>query len=341
MHFMHHHHLPSNLHFLLSITIALFLSASLFAKDETWEIYHVKLYMENDLISQEDSQYTGGSKLDVIYKIDNPDSLYNLLNAGDSKVYYFRSFAIASQIYTPSDLTKKEPIYNDWSYAGWTYVESGIHKSSRDTLNSLILKVGIVGPAAQGEEIQTAIHRWTGSEIPQGWDNQLYNEPGINLGYIYKKRYEHIIHNSFTISLVPSASFDLGNISTQASLGMFVRLGHHISKDFGISTITMGGESGIPSYDAQKSNLHHTWGWSLNVAARGSAVARDIFVEGNTFKKSIVTHERENFVGYIGAGFSLRYKSWNVDFMQIHNTPRAKDIHKSKTVGTLILTYLY
>ena len=340
MHFMHHH-LPSNLHFFLSVAITLFLSASLFAKDAEWELYHIKLYTENDLLSQEDSQYTGGSKLDIVYKIDNPDSLYNLLSAGDSKVYCFCSFAIGSQIYTPADLTKKEPIYDDWSYAGWTYVESGIHKSSSDTLNSLILKVGIIGPDAQGEEIQKAIHRLTGSKTPQGWDNQLYNELGINLGYIYKKRYEEKLFKSLSVSVVPLASIDLGNISTQAALGVFIRFGHHISKDFGIATITMGGESGIPAYEAQKENLHNHWSWSLNFAARGSVVARDIFVQGNTFRTSIVTHELENFVGYIGGGFSLRYKSWNVDFMQIHNTPKAKDIYRSKTVGTLILSYFY
>jgi hypothetical protein len=297
--------------------------------------------MENDILSGEDSQYTGGSKIDVVYKIDNPGGLYNLLFTDDSKTDLFRSFALASQIYTPADLTQSAPIYTDWSYAAWTYAEVGVHKSTDKVLNSLLLKVGIVGPAAQGKEVQTTIHKWTGSTEPEGWDNQLYNELGINLSYIYKQRYEYETKKHFGISFVPSFQVDLGNISTQMSLGMFVRTGYNISKDFGLSTMSVGGESGVPAYSAQKSSLKKNWSYSFNLALTGSAVARDIFVEGNTFRKSIVEHERENFVGYVGAGFTLRYRSWNLDFMQTYNTPKAKDIHRSKIVGTLLLTYLY
>jgi len=339
MHFLHR--LPFSIKnlFLTSIISIAFFSLPLYA--DTWEVYSVKLYMENDLLSGQDSQYTGGSKIDVVYKIDNPDSLYNLLFVDDSKSYCFRSFAIASQLYTPADLTKREPIYDDWSYAGWTYLESGIHKSSSKTLSSLIIRVGMVGPSAGGEEIQKTIHKWTGSTQPKGWNNQLYDELGINLTYLYKKRYEYETSDGWGVVYIPSVDVDLGNISTQASVGLFIRTGYNIAKDFGVSTISVSGESAIPAYKEQKSSLKKRWSYSFNFLLRGSAVAKDIFVEGNTFKDSIVVHERENFVGYIGVGFTLRYRSFALDFLQIHNTARAKDIDSSHTVGTLLFTYFY
>ena len=335
------HRLPFSIKnlFLNSIISIAFFSLPLYA--DTWEVYSVKLYMENDLLSGQDSQYTGGSKIDIVYKIDNPDSLYNLLFVDDSKSYCFRSFAIGNQLYTPSDLTKSEPIYDDWSYAGWTYIESGIHKSTSNTLSSLILRVGIVGPSAQGEAIQKAIHKWTGSTEPQGWDNQLYDELGVNLTYLYKKRYEYENDNSYGISYIPTATVDVGNIITQASVGVFIRAGYNIVKDFGVSTISVSGESSIPAYEQQQISLKKNWSFSFNFSLSGNAVLKDIFVEGNTFKKSIVEHERENFVAYVGAGFTVRYKSFSLDFMQLHNTPRAKDIHTGHTVGTLLLTYFY
>ena len=321
--------------------LALLLSLPLQALPNEWELYHTKLYVENDLLSQQDSQYTGGMKLDLIYKINNPDGLYNLLLAGDSKVYLFRSFSLATQIYTPEDLTKKEPIPDDWSYAAWTYVEVGVHKSTKKTLSSLLLKVGVVGPDAGGEQFQKAVHKWTGSTDPQGWSNQLYNEMTLNVSYIYKERFSFGAPNGYGVALVPSAQIDLGNVFTQATVGCFGRFGYNIAKDFGLATMSVGGESGIPVYGEQKRTLQKRWSASFNLALYSSLVARDMFVEGNTFKESIVTHERRWLVGYVGLGFSLRYRSFNIDFMQTYNTPKAKDIDRSKAVGTLLFTYFY
>jgi len=318
-----------------------FLSTSLFADESNWQLYHAKVYIENDLLSQSDSQYTGGTKIDLLYKIENPnDSLYSLLFVDDSKSYSFVSFAIGSQLYTPQDLSKKEPIYDDWSYAAWTYIEAGIHKSTADSLSSLVVKLGMVGPSAQGEAIQKSIHKWTGSEIPEGWQNQLYDEVGLNLGYMYKRRYAYDFDDGYSLALIPALSVDLGNIYTAASAGAFMRFGYKIPKDFGATTISVGAESDIPAYEEHKKK-YKGWSYSFNIALRACAVAKDIFVEGNTFKTSIVTHERENFVAYYGGGFSVRYDSFIVDFMQIHNTPRAKDLHESQTVGSVIISYLF
>jgi hypothetical protein len=327
--------------FLLLLFSLSFISGSSLSADGEWELYHTKLYLENDLLSSGDSQYTGGTKLTLLYKIDNPDSLYNFLFVDDSKSYYFRSFAIGTQLYTPSDLEQTEPIYDDYSYAAWTYLESGIHKSTNKELSSLVLKVGMVGTSAKGEAIQKAVHKWTGSQMPQGWKNQLYDELGINLGYMHKKRYVYGDAQAYSMVFIPAVGFDLGNISTQASVGLFSRIGYNVLKDFGITTISLGAESNIPAYEAQKMTLYKHWSYSFNIALRASAVAKDIFVEGNSFKQSIVQHQRKNFVAYYGAGFSVRYKAFILDFMQIHNTSRAKDIDGSQSVGTLVLTYLF
>jgi hypothetical protein len=335
------HHFSPHFSFFQLFFFLIFLTTSSFSKQNDWELYHVKLYIENDILAREDSQYTGGAKLDVVYKIDNPDGLYKLLIADDAKIFFFRSFAIGSQIYTPNDLTQSKPIFNDWSYAAWTYGEVGVHKSTEKTLNSLLLKIGVVGSNAKGKEVQTAIHKWTNSTKPEGWDNQIYNELGIDLTYIYKRRYEYEDQTLWGLSIVPSFDVDFGNIVTQSSLGVFIRMGYNTVKDFGSSTMSVGGESCIPVYSKQKQSLQQKWSISFNTLLRGSVVARDIFVEGNTFRKSIVSHERNNFVVYIGGGISIRYRSFNFDFMQIYNTPKAKDIDRSKSVGTVLLTYFY
>jgi hypothetical protein len=42
--------------------------------------------------------------------------------------------------------------------------------------DQLSLILGFVGPVALAEPAQTFIHRLTGADEPQGWDNQLQQE---------------------------------------------------------------------------------------------------------------------------------------------------------------------
>lgn len=317
-------------------------SNTLSAKENDWNIFHFKLYFENDMFAQTDSQYSSGVKFNLIYHVNNPDNmLYDILLSNDLKEDIYTSFSLANQLYTPVNLAATRPIYYDRSYAAWTYLEMGIHKSTKDSLNTILLKVGMLGPSAKGEEIQTKIHEWVDSEPPMGWDNQLHDELGINLSYMYKWRYEVENESTFGVSFIPSVEADLGNISTQASVGFFSRIGYNIPKDFGISTLDVGGESGIPVYDEQLVSLQNDWSFSLNISATGSAVVKDIFLEGNTFKDSLVTHDANNFVGYFGVGISMRYKSLNLDFMQTYNTSKYENVKGNKAVGTLLATWLF
>ena len=328
--------------FSLFLISFIFLSGNLSAKENDWDIFHFKLYFENDMFAQTDSQYSSGVKFNLIYHVNNPDNMiYDILLSNDSKEDIYTSFSLANQLYTPINLATTEPIYDDRSYAAWTYLEMGIHKSSKDSLNTILIKVGMIGPSAKGEEIQKKIHEWVGSKPPLGWDNQLHDELGINFSYMYKWRYEAESENAFGVSFIPSVEADLGNISTQASVGFFSRIGYNIPKDFGISTLDVGGESGIPVYDEQLLSLQNDWSFSFNITATGSAVIQDIFLEGNTFKDSLITHDANTFVGYFGAGISMRYKSLNLDFMQTYNSSKAEDVKGRKAVGTLLATWLF
>jgi hypothetical protein len=52
-----------------------------------------------------------------------------------------------------------------------------------------MLSVGVIGPAAGGEEIQTAIHRNTKNDLPHGWRYQIQNDFILN----YTLTYEHCL----------------------------------------------------------------------------------------------------------------------------------------------------
>lgn len=308
---------------------------------EEWELYRFNLYFENDLFSITDSQYSSGEKFNFIFRVDNPQSsFYDLLilDYGNEDVYM--SFSLANQIYTPEDLSKTGLIAEDRPYTGWTYAEMGLHKSSNTHLRALYLQVGFIGPYSKSEEIQKTIHEITDSEPPMGWSNQLNNELGINLRYIHKWRFQPDTFYGIGTSFIPFVEGDLGNVSIQASAGAHMRIGWNIPQDFGVTSLDTGGEVGIPIKNGYKEMLNRNWSFSLNFNGAGSFVAHDITLDGNTFSSSHSV-EKNNFVGYLGYGFSLRYRHFILEYIKNINSKKFKQEKKAHAVGTAVASWVF
>jgi len=250
------------------------------------------------------------------------------------------SFSLANQIFTPKDLNETELIIDDRPYTGWTYAEAALHKSSDSHLRSLYLQVGYVGPNSKSEEIQTAIHKRTDSELPMGWDNQLKNELGVNLRYVHKWRFAPEPVLGIETAFIPFVEGNLGNISIAALAGMSMRMGWNIPKDFGVTSLSTGGEVGIPINGEYREILKRAWSFSLNLNGAGSAVARDISLDGNTFKTSHSV-EKKNFIGYFGYGFSLRYKSFMLEYIKNVNSKKFVLEENPHAVGTVVASWLF
>ncbi len=331
----------------LVLLLALSLSAQEKNETDTWELQQFKIYFENDMFGTfTDSQYSSGEKFSTLFHVKEPTNfMYDFLYAGDKEYDIFTTISIGNQIYTPDDLTATELQENQRPYGGWTYLEMGMHKSTSDTLNSLQLKVGMIGPSSHSEEIQTVIHELVNAGLPMGWDHQLDDELGVNFTYSYKLRYSpKPVMGWVESAFIPYGEVDLGNVSTQASLGMFMRVGYNIPQDFGLSTLDNAGEANIPVYGKSRVNIEKDWSVSFNLALSGSAVARDIFLDGNTFSDSH-SIEKNNFVAYLATGISVRYKSLMVDFMNTTNTAKydgeGAGNNKYQSVGTVIASWMF
>ena len=329
------------------IVVLLFLSSLTFAEEtkeeNSWDLYQFKIYFENDMFGNfTDAQYSSGEKFNLTYHINNPENvLYDFLSSDGSGEEIFLTFNLANQIYTPMDLTETELIEDDRPYAGWTYVEAGMHKSTNKTMNSLSLKIGMIGPASCSEEIQTGIHKLVNAGLPMGWDNQLSNELGVNLSYVYKLRYaSKPAFGWLESAVIPYGQVNLGNISTLAALGTFVRVGYNIPKDFGLATMDFGGESNIPVYDENLLSLVKNWSVCFNFSMTGSAVARDIFLDGNTFKSSHSV-DKNVFVAYASVGLSARYKTFTIDVTNTRNTKKGNKEGALQDVGTVIASWQF
>jgi len=325
-----------------AITILLYISLSASSdNNNSWILDRFNFYFEDDIYAQTDEGYSAGERLSWLYFIPDADYLiYDLLFLDLGNTYSYFTFSLTNQIFTPTNTKTTELIKTDRPYAGWTYAEAGIHKSSKSHLRSLILKVGAIGEISLSEYIQNNFHALIGNNDAKGWRNQLNNELGINLKYTHKWMIKSKSFESFEASLVPFLSTEFGNIAINATAGISGRFGYNIPKDFGVSSIDIGADPGIPIYDAYQNMKKQAWSFSINLMAAGSGVAHDIFLDGNTFSDSHSV-EKENFIYYLGFGFTVRYKSFVFDFIGIHNSEKYKAEKDGHGVGTMVFSWLF
>jgi len=287
---------------------------------DVWRVERSNFYFENDIFLKTDTQYTAGWKFSNVYFV--PSLHLDILKIPflfDIKKTHFISVALAQQIYTPADLNISEVILHDRPYAGWFYIELGLHQSSKDELDSLSVQFGVVGKLSGGEAVQKGIHHILGNEAPKGWSNQLSNEVGVNLSYQHKWRFVPDDFFFMSSNIIPFLSGTLGNVRSEVAGGFLVRIGLNPIEDFGSSSIDIGGENGIPIRTNCLRSEYGRWSFTLNLSASGKAIAHDIFLDGNTFKESHSV-EKENFVFYNSFGFSIRYEHYAFDYIVTSST---------------------
>jgi len=298
------------------------------------------LQLENDLWgSNDDRFYTSGWQFSYASPSPPPDYLQSI---AESLPFYstgvtgYNGFNLGQKIFTPENIGTQALIEDDRPYAGWLYFESFIgHRyydhGDREKINGLILNLGIVGPASLGEHSQDLVHRFTGSEEPEGWDNQLENEIGFNATYLHKRRYLFDIDTPRQTELSLHSGLTLGNVYTYASMGVIMRWGTYLKDDIGPPMISPG-FPGLPAF-----NPNRQANWYLFAGLEGRAVARDIFLDGNTIADSHSV-DKETLVGDLQFGFAVHYRDYRVAFSQMIRSREFEDQPEHSQYGLINFT---
>ena len=279
---------------------------------------------ENDIgIGGTDRHYTHGSRLSCISDVRPSDSALRRISKSIEFDLFGASFlksgpdvryavALGQSMFTPEDLTRTDLIRDDRPYAGWLFGSFGlvlgpnekqkVGSVAFDRMESLQLTLGVVGPASGADRTQKFVHSVIDAQKPRGWRNQLKNEPGFILEYEHKTRWEAFNFLGLDADVMPSAGFALGNIHTYASAAMTFRFGNRLANDFGPPRIRPS-VAGSEYYDPDESERLSAY---FFLSLGGRAVARNIFLDGNTFRSSHSV-DREIWVGdvQLGAVMSL------------------------------------
>lgn len=297
------------------------------------------LVFENDIFAGNDSDYTNGVRFSWLssekkapeFARWTANHLFPLSQEGKTRI----SLAAGQSIFTPEDYARQVPLATDRPYAGWLYGSVGVVTDTGKTLDNMVLTVGVIGPASGAEHTQKFVHSAIGSPIPQGWDAQLENEPGIMLTY------EHKWRNMFQLTpfglgfdITPDVGFNLGNVSTEAIGGVTARLGYDLPADYGpprIRPSLPGSDFFIPTQEL---------GGYLFAGFEGRAVARNIFLDGNTFEDG-PSVDKKNLVGGLQAGVAVTYGATRISYTHVLMTKEYNTQTHNSQFGALTLSYRF
>lgn len=318
-----------------------------FAAAQTADPDHgVQIFTENDLFSRShtDQWYTNGLRIVYLPRTQEWEQL-EPFNQFARRFYDPRAvvrvgFTLGQDIYTPRDIRDRDPQPWDRPWAGYSYLGAIVQASSPDTQDTVELNVGVVGPKSGAASIQRRWHRLIDAPEPIGWGNQIGNELGVNLNWKHQVRHQYVCN---TVDLIPHFGASVGNIMTYASVGGTARVGQNIT-GFGdgrsVTSLRRGASASGFCLPADPKELE----WYFFVRTEGRLVARNIFLDGNTFRDSAsVTKRPWTYDAQLGA--SVRFlEHFRVTFTQTwramefkpvdERTPRG--IHR---YGTLVMAY--
>ena len=295
--------------------VALFAGTQAHAFDAD-ETASMNLIEENDSYGNDvDKHYTQGLRLAFASgetaagkRADLADLLLLLPKTASASSGYRYGVFVGQSIFTPTDIADSTPDPNDRPYAGWLYAGATLYRQSGNVLDRAEITIGIVGPSAQGEEVQNAWHDATRGFLNldrvQGWDAQLHDELGIVLTEERKWRFAGTA-GRYEVDVVPEVNVSLGNIFTYAAAGGLVRFGRHLAVDWGPPRVqpALAGSDFV--------NVQALGGdgfaWYAFAGTEARLVARNIFLDGNTFQDS-ASVTRKPFVADLTAGVTAVFQ---------------------------------
>jgi hypothetical protein len=300
------------------------------------------LNVENDLFTGGDSNYTSGVRLSYT-DINSEIPGFIKYFAGHIPEFDINdttslTYSLGQNIFTPEDIESSVQDPTDRPWAAFLYGSVGMSTLTDNHTDEIELTLGVIGPAALGEQAQTFIHEHiSDSPTPQGWHNQLHTEPGLMIGW-QRTWPQYISGNVGSLfgSIAPYTGVTLGNIYTYADAGLSFRLGPDSEKWQDTPIRVRPAMPGTGFFEIPQDN----WSWYLFAGLEGKAVARNIFLDGNTFRDSYSV-DKEPLVGDANVGLALTYGRTRVAFTWVYRTKEFETQDQPESFGSVSVGYRF
>lgn len=297
---------------------------------------------ENDILGGfgTDRHYTQGMRLSYLSR---EESVWNWVESIAHKVPFYpedgrmrATYSVGQNLYTPEDIKTDELVVDDRPYAGWLYAAVGLVTDTRRSLDTVEFSIGVVGPTALGEELQSWFHGLIDSPDPQGWHNQLSDE--LTLQLFSERKWRTVWEPGLLeriglqADVTPHVGGALGNVYIHAAAGGTLRLGTDLPVDYGAPRIRPslpGSEFFVPT---------RSFSGYFFAGVEGRAVLRNMFLDGNTFKDSHSV-EKFPFVGDFQGGLALVAFDVRAAFTYVFRTREFVEQNGADVFGAITLSF--
>jgi lipid A 3-O-deacylase len=297
----------------------------------------ITLLLENDAFAATDHHYTHGLEIAWLSAPQPADAVATRIAEwlpGNRDGQARAGWQFGQSIFTPADKNARRLLAGERPYAAWLYGGLSLVYSAPAHLDTLSLLLGTVGPNAQGEGLQRAVHDWLGTNESRGWNNQVGNRAGGML--IMERKWRSLSRDagSLRADFMPHVGVALGNVATYANAGFTVRLGNELDNDFGpphIRPSLPGSGHFVPDED---------WTWYLFAGVDTRLVERNIFVDDNDLEP-LLNIQKERRVSDVQAGFVLARGDFRAAYTFIHRS-REFDLQEGPDrFGSLAFTWRF
>lgn len=278
----------------------------------------LSLSVENDVLNGTDRYYTNGVQLSWYSpSADLPQPLAWLdrqmdFLLGPGQLRW--GAALGHSIFTPQDTERRNPDPRDRPYAGLLYGTVSLARDNGTSFTLFELQAGLIGPSALGRQVQNNFHDLISDNRSNGWRFQLRDE--FVLGAVLSRtwRLPLLQFAGLEVEALPTATAALGTLQTTAAIGGILRIGQGLDADFGPARIRPA-LSGSAFFQPRS----REFGWYVFAGVEGRAVARDILLDGNTYRQSRSVDARP-FVGDALYGLAVMYAGVRLSYTQVLRT---------------------
>ena len=330
---------------ILQKTLFLFFLSNSFLHAQNW-------YMEldNDLVFSSDEAYTGGASLTYIGDTYNTsdDGVFHEYTAGMrllvstllqddlSSKKLNASIGLQHITITPSEIQKKEPLYYDIPYAGILTTHFSLFVSEEDAFEQFRISAGVIGKHAYTKEGQEWVHRVTGSQKAQGWDNQVGDIFTLGVAYLKGIRsYEKEYSDGYSFEWFNSYYADVGSAFVGGGAGTLVRFGSNVPNNFDVPTALY---NHAPNKMLNIHDRNQALGWSVDVGASLNGIGYYyLYDEG---KKRGYDFEQSRWILTSKLGMSLYVDNFNLS-LELFPVVTRKNNVQSESWGRFSLGWHY
>lgn len=256
---------------------------------------------------------------------------------GEEDCSVYASWTLGQEIYTPNDIRNPEFQPDDQPWAGILFLDSTLYAITDRYTHAWNLRLGMVGPSAQAEEVQTWYHELIGAHEPQGWEHQLPDEFIVNVDYTLGGEWlQKDLRGAASCRLVPMGGLSAGTYFTGASAGMYGEFGWNLTPAVGLLSVRRG----VDSFAIEDPVSRKRSSLSLLLGGGGFAVGHFLPLDGTVFEDS-PSVDSEPLVGFFSAGVTWRNRWCTLAYLHSDFSQAFEGEIEQGAFGTLTISFTF